>query len=442
MANSYLDRVGNKALGEMLVEKGALSEEQVTEALEQARQQGVRLGEALVGMGYIGTDALSYTIAEQYGQRPMELHPSMVDGQLLGHFDADLLSRHEMLPLIELEDELVVVVADPQDSAGLDALAGARPGKKITPQLGDAGQIRRCLDSYLSERAVNAGGGALCGGEAAGDQWDLRASDSFGGVPAAASPDLQAWLFALAAEHSHGDLRLRAEAAGLEIFVPADASGVRPILLEQARLSEILPSVLQDCVAVAWTDHQVWRKPGVGRLGGKTFEFAVITPRTEGAPEMRIRAKSADPIAEAPAGELQIDFAERGTVTLVDAGAADPAEAAKKVAILVHSLAARREPVVVVSPTWPWPRDCAAAVYPAPFADAVAAVQAHAAHYLVYDYVPTEKELARGLLAGGVPPAVVVVANGPPGAGPMAGWIDWPELQQVAWNDLFEKGAY
>lgn len=442
MANSYLDRVGNKALGEMLVDKGALAEEQVTEALDYARQRGMRLGEALVAMGYIGTDALSYTIAEQYGQRPMELHPSMVDGRLLGHFDAELLSRHGMLPLIELDEELVVVVADPQDSAGLDALAAARPDKKITPQLGDPGQIRRCLDSYLSELAVNTGGGALCGEDAADDQWDLQASDSFGGVPAASSANLQAWLFALAADHTSGDLRLRAGAEGLEVIIPGDASAPTAAFLERAKLSQVLPLILEDCVAVAWTDHQVWRKPGVGLRQGDTYELAVITPRTEGAPEVRIRAKKAEPAVEKPSGGVRDISAEPGSVTLVDSGAPDSAEMVKKVTALVHCLAARREPVVVMSASWPWPRDCATAVYPAPFADAAAAVQAHGARYLVYDYVPTEKELARVMLSGGLPPAVFVVRSGLPAAVQVAWLIDWPSLRQVAWNDFFEEGAH
>src|SRR5690349_5100374 len=115
MAGAFLDRVSNKALGQLLVEKGALTSAQVEEALNVSKAEGIRLGEALVSLGYISRDALGYAIGEQYGLKPMELHPSMVDPELVSQFDPDLLRNHLMLPLIQIGDELVVVVSDPND---------------------------------------------------------------------------------------------------------------------------------------------------------------------------------------------------------------------------------------------------------------------------------------------------------------------------------------
>src|SRR5688500_18811447 len=107
MPGRFLDRVSNKALGEMLIEKGTLSTTQVDEALQVSREKGIRLGEALVLLGYITRDALGYAIGEQYGLQPMELQPSMIDHELISRFDHNLLSAHSMLPLIEIGDQMV-----------------------------------------------------------------------------------------------------------------------------------------------------------------------------------------------------------------------------------------------------------------------------------------------------------------------------------------------
>src|SRR4051812_8404692 len=147
MATAFLDRVSNKALGQLLVEKGLLAPEQLEEALALGKSEDIRVGEALLRLGYITREALSYMLGEQYGIKPMELHPSMLDPKLLRRFPLEVLQEHQVLPLIEIGNELVVVVSDPNDTAGLKELASLAPGYSIAPQLADAGQLRRCLES-------------------------------------------------------------------------------------------------------------------------------------------------------------------------------------------------------------------------------------------------------------------------------------------------------
>ena len=48
MGSLFLDRVSNKALGQVLVEKGTLTVSQLDHALQVARDSGTRLGQALV----------------------------------------------------------------------------------------------------------------------------------------------------------------------------------------------------------------------------------------------------------------------------------------------------------------------------------------------------------------------------------------------------------
>jgi hypothetical protein len=54
-------------LGELLIERGALSPEQLELALEEQRRRGDRLGHALVALGFVSEAELMATLLEQVG---------------------------------------------------------------------------------------------------------------------------------------------------------------------------------------------------------------------------------------------------------------------------------------------------------------------------------------------------------------------------------------
>ena len=54
-------------LGELLVERGLLSKRQLELALVEQRRTGRRIGEVLVGFGYVSEQALAATLLEQVG---------------------------------------------------------------------------------------------------------------------------------------------------------------------------------------------------------------------------------------------------------------------------------------------------------------------------------------------------------------------------------------
>jgi hypothetical protein len=56
-----------RPLGQLFVSKGLLTEERLEHALTVQVEQGGRLGEKLVELGYVSSSALAHLLAEQYG---------------------------------------------------------------------------------------------------------------------------------------------------------------------------------------------------------------------------------------------------------------------------------------------------------------------------------------------------------------------------------------
>ena len=174
----YFDRMNPKTLGLLLQESGIITPEQCEAGLEHGRRHGIKLGEALVALGFARPEEITHVLGHQFGLKPLDLTVEMVDADLVKRFPAELLQRHCMLPLVSHGQWLVVAVRDPNDSEGLEQLARLAPGLRLAAQIADARQIRLCL--------AQAWGMAATGG-VSGQTGDWREENAGGaaGMPPA-----------------------------------------------------------------------------------------------------------------------------------------------------------------------------------------------------------------------------------------------------------------
>jgi type IV pilus assembly protein PilB len=113
-------------LGELLIEKGLITQAQLDEALVERRQNGGLVGEALVRLGFIFEDELARTLAEQAGVPFVNLDANSVDRYAAGILPRSLGESLPALPVrFTPEGGLVVAVADPTDETLLPRLQAA-----------------------------------------------------------------------------------------------------------------------------------------------------------------------------------------------------------------------------------------------------------------------------------------------------------------------------
>jgi type IV pilus assembly protein PilB len=130
-------------LGELLLEKGLLTEEQLDEALGERSQNGGLLGETLVRLGFIFEDELARVLAEQSGARFFDLDANSVDPQAAAMLPLHVGEALCALPVRFLSDGgLVVAVADPIDPQLPQQLKLAL-GREVDLAVTTASSIRR-----------------------------------------------------------------------------------------------------------------------------------------------------------------------------------------------------------------------------------------------------------------------------------------------------------
>lgn len=143
-----------KKLGELLVEWGAVSPKDITRALEHARKQQLRIGEALIDLKLANESAVYKALASQHNMEYVDLDKSSVPTNMLSSIPDDLIRRYVILPLGKEGGKLKVVVHDPFDLEMLDILR-FRLHADIRTVLAPKNRIKQIIDELFQTTAAN-----------------------------------------------------------------------------------------------------------------------------------------------------------------------------------------------------------------------------------------------------------------------------------------------
>ncbi|MGN6797047.1 MAG: hypothetical protein ACTHKS_02750, partial [Gaiellaceae bacterium] len=120
MTDTLMDQTSEAkrtALGTLLIERGYIDQGQLDEALRRSAENGERLGEVIVNLGWASEDDLAKVLAEQWHLRYFERSAISFDGKALRRMSWEDASRLEALPIQENDEGAVIVaVAEPTDA--------------------------------------------------------------------------------------------------------------------------------------------------------------------------------------------------------------------------------------------------------------------------------------------------------------------------------------
>jgi len=109
-------------LGELLVQAGKITHDQLEEALKRSKAANTILGETLVEMGYIKSQDLLATVGHQIGLPAVELRPALVDPAVIVRIPKEKAIYYGVIPMFYVEDRLTVAISRPLSIFDFDDL--------------------------------------------------------------------------------------------------------------------------------------------------------------------------------------------------------------------------------------------------------------------------------------------------------------------------------
>jgi len=137
-------------LGELLVQQGLITQDQLRIALTEQKTQNIPIGRLLVRLGFVTEAVIRDIMARTIGQESIDLSQVLVDAEALKLVPQDFARRHRLLPIAFDAEQNVMVVAITEvfNVVALDQLR-ATLGHNIQMKTVLAGQAQ--LDEFIDQ---------------------------------------------------------------------------------------------------------------------------------------------------------------------------------------------------------------------------------------------------------------------------------------------------
>ena len=111
-----------KKIGELLVQEGLITSEQLNRALEEQHTSGERIGATLMKLGFIGEDQLVEFIARQFRIPQVNVARLAIPREIVAMIPHDIAQKYHAVPFGLIGNTLNVAMSDPGNLFVIDDL--------------------------------------------------------------------------------------------------------------------------------------------------------------------------------------------------------------------------------------------------------------------------------------------------------------------------------
>ncbi len=138
-------------LGELMVQQGLISQDQLRIALMEQDQNNIPLGRQLVRLGFVTESMVRDLVAHTIGQESIDLSSVVADAEALKMVPEEFARRYKLLPIAfeETGKALLVAMSDMFNVVALDQLRAMLGGQiQVKPALAGEAQLEEHIDQF------------------------------------------------------------------------------------------------------------------------------------------------------------------------------------------------------------------------------------------------------------------------------------------------------
>lgn len=175
-------KVTNKKVGELLIDGGVITRQQLEDALARKKETGKLLGEALVELGFASEEDVAGVVAAQYRIPYIPLKHHDVDKELLKVLPRDVAAKLRCFPVDRISTVLTIAMENPLDARALEEIQQAT-GARVLCYVSTPSEILAAIEQHYGPA-----GAATAPGTAASPAAAPRPAPAASPRPAAEQP--------------------------------------------------------------------------------------------------------------------------------------------------------------------------------------------------------------------------------------------------------------
>jgi type IV pilus assembly protein PilB len=143
--------MAQRKLGQILVNLGYLTDDQLWDVLEEQKQSSGLLGQVAVRMGMVTDTQVTEALAEQWGMPVIDLAETNIPAQVLEMVPQTMAEIYKIMPVSLRNDVLTVAMADPQNVGALDDLRNFL-GNEVRGAVSSLADVEEAIARYYADR--------------------------------------------------------------------------------------------------------------------------------------------------------------------------------------------------------------------------------------------------------------------------------------------------
>jgi len=137
-------------LGELLVRSQLISDVQYAKAVAEQKKEGIRLGAALIKLGYVQENDLASFLSKHYGVPSINLAEFKVDPAVIALIPAAVAQKYQLVPINRAGATLIVAMSDPSNIFAIDDIK-FMTGFNVEVVVTSEAAIKDAIDNYYDQ---------------------------------------------------------------------------------------------------------------------------------------------------------------------------------------------------------------------------------------------------------------------------------------------------
>jgi len=137
-------------LGELLVRNQLISDDQLAKAVTEQKKEGIRLGAALIKLGYVQENDLASFLSKHYGVPSINLAEFDVDPAVISLIPPEVAQKYQLVPINRAGATLIVAMSDPSNIFAIDDIK-FMTGFNVEVVVAAEAAIKDAIDSYYDQ---------------------------------------------------------------------------------------------------------------------------------------------------------------------------------------------------------------------------------------------------------------------------------------------------
>ena len=145
-------------LGDVFVQNGKITKEQLERALAEQKTKKIKIGEALVSLGYVTQDEINDELCKQLDIEYVNLRKINIDDVALHMVSEDIIRKYMVFPFAldsKQANVLKLAMENPLDIMALDDVS-IITGMTVIPYLANGNDISAMIDKYFGQSQAMA----------------------------------------------------------------------------------------------------------------------------------------------------------------------------------------------------------------------------------------------------------------------------------------------